>query len=269
MKKVLMSLLTVLMIFASAFCVTSCGKEEGLHYKRSKDRNYYIVTGLGEMEGTVVEIPAMYKGLPVREIGEKAFYFQKDLTQIVIPDGVTKIGDNAFNGCQHVRALNIPNSVTDIGEGAFLGCWNVQKISLPNSVTNIGDSAFAGCWALTEFVVPDGMVSIGKEMLSDCQRLTSVTIGTRVKSIGEKAFVGCPELKEIFIPANVTRFDSYAFSGFFEKIVLENTEGWTVQMPAPYTSNPVAISSADFSDLATAKDYLTRRYSQYIWTCEE
>ncbi len=269
MKKNWVSLLTVLMIFMSIFGIMSCGKKEGLIYKRSKDRSYYIVTGLGEWNDSALTIPATYKGLPVKEIGASAFKGQLDLTQIVISDGITKIGDNAFKRCNKLKKITIPSSVVSIGYKAFESCYHLQEFSIPNSVTSIGDFAFECCWSLTEFVIPDSVTSIGKSMLSGCQGLTQVTIGKGVKSIGEKAFVGCPELKEIFIPANVTKFDTYAFLGFFEKIVLENTEGWTAQMPAPYTSNSVAISSADLLDLQTAKDYLTRRYSQYIWTCEE
>ena len=41
------------------------------------------------------------------------------ITQIVIPEGVTRIGDNAFPQCHYVRTVILPGSVTQTGNNAF------------------------------------------------------------------------------------------------------------------------------------------------------
>ena len=57
------------------------------------------------------------------------FYYAKELyvkgervTDLVIPDGVTRIGDWAFRFCSGLTSVSIPESVTEIGELAFEGC---------------------------------------------------------------------------------------------------------------------------------------------------
>lgn len=54
---------------------------------------------------TTVRIPTTIQGLPVREIGEDAFtglstsgrnYTNRNITSVIIPEGVTTIGEGAF-----------------------------------------------------------------------------------------------------------------------------------------------------------------------------
>ena len=66
-------------------------------------------------------IPATYKGLPVTEIGNRAFRYS-ELTSITIPSTVTTIGDYAFSSCSRLKSISIPSSVTSIGSYAFSHC---------------------------------------------------------------------------------------------------------------------------------------------------
>ncbi len=76
-----------------------CGKRqgtEGLKYTLSGDKTYYIVSGIGTATDTDIVIPPIYNGLPVKEIGARAFQHGWILTSIEIPDSVTSIRDRAF-----------------------------------------------------------------------------------------------------------------------------------------------------------------------------
>ena len=45
-----------------------------------------------------------------------------EITELVIPDGVTSIGNRAFSGCSGLTSVTIPNSMTSIGNRAFQSC---------------------------------------------------------------------------------------------------------------------------------------------------
>ncbi len=97
---------------------------------------------LGENEITDLVIPA-----GVTSIGEYAFYNCSGLTTVIFAEGsqLTSIGRDAFNGCSGLESITIPASVTSIGIYAFNGCSSLTSITIPASVTSIGNSAFRGC----------------------------------------------------------------------------------------------------------------------------
>ena len=68
-----------------------------------------------------------------------------EITDLVIPNGVTSIGKYAFYFCSGLTSITIPNSVTSIGDNAFYNCSGLTSITIPNSVTSIGKYAFDGC----------------------------------------------------------------------------------------------------------------------------
>ena len=55
-------------------------------------------------------------------IGDWAFSWCSNLTEIVIPDSVTKIGVGAFNGCSSLTEIVIPDSVKTIGDNICKSC---------------------------------------------------------------------------------------------------------------------------------------------------
>ena len=55
-------------------------------------------------EGELV-IPNEIEGLPVRSIGRGAFAYCRDLTSIIIPDGVTSIGGAVFIACESLKSV--------------------------------------------------------------------------------------------------------------------------------------------------------------------
>ena len=74
----------------------------------------------------------------------------KEVTNIEIPNTITRIGSYQFGGFSSITSITIPNSVTSIGSYAFYGCSSLTSITIPNSVTSIGSYAFSGCYRLVE-----------------------------------------------------------------------------------------------------------------------
>ena len=60
-----------------------------------------------------------------------------EITNLIIPEGVTSIMEYCFAYCSSLSSINIPNSVTSIGGGAFRDCSSLTSITIPNSVTSI------------------------------------------------------------------------------------------------------------------------------------
>ena len=65
-----------------------------------------------------------------------------EITELVIPEGVTAIPVRAFFNCSSLTSVTIPEGVTSIGDWAFLSCYNLTSINIPSSVTSIGTMAF-------------------------------------------------------------------------------------------------------------------------------
>ncbi len=70
------------------------------------------------------------------------------MTDLAIPDSVTKIGESAFDGCKSLTSVIIPDSVTNIGDYAFYNCRNLTSVTIPDSVISIGDKTFSRCKSL-------------------------------------------------------------------------------------------------------------------------
>lgn len=208
---------------------------EGLGYTLSSDGTYYICSGIGTATSTDIIIAPIYDGLPVKEIGNRAFYQQTTITSVVIPDSITSIDEAAFSSCSSLTSVVIGESVTNIGQGAFSHCSLLTSIVIPNSVTSLGVSAFYNCTALTSaaigegvtkirsnafsmtaltsIIIPDSVTEIGNSAFAYCSSLTSVVIGDNVTSIGSSAFEDCGSLASIKIPDSVTQIYSRTFAG--------------------------------------------------------
>ena len=135
----------------------------------------------------------------------------KEITNLIIPDGITSIGNYTFSGCSGLTSVTIPNSVTSIGASTFNGCSGLTSITIPNGVTSIGNFAFSWCIGLTSVTIPNSVTSIENGAFSGCCGLTSIAIPDGVPSIGGKAFYGCSGLTSVTIPNSVTSIGSWAF----------------------------------------------------------
>ena len=161
---------------------------------------------------TTYVVPPEINGQTVTQIGDRAFFGNKNLIDVTISDGVTFIGTDAFRYCDSLKSITIPSSVTVLSDGAFESCTNLTNIIIPDSVTSIGDNVFHECRSLTNMTIPYGVTSIGENVFCVCVSLTRVTIPDSVTSIGEWAFGACCSLIDITIPDSVTSIEQYAFA---------------------------------------------------------
>jgi hypothetical protein len=174
----------------------------------------------------------------------------EEVTDLVIPDGITSISQYAFYNCSSLTSVSIPESVTSIGQYAFYNCSSLTSVTIPESVTKIGTEAFSGCSGLkrvditdleawlnisfksntsnplyyakhlylngelvTDIVIPNTLTVINDYAFYGWKSITSVTIPESITSIGKYAFANCTSLKTVNISGNGTSLGDYIFSG--------------------------------------------------------
>lgn len=185
----------------------------------------------------------------ITEIGEFAFA-RSGLTDIVIPEGVTKIGYGAFYHCDSLKEVTIPESVTEIEPYAFAKTPWIEKnvssqnpffivgdgiliayggsdsvVNVPSGVKQIGAGVFKDHMGITAVNLPDSVEVIGEEAFMNCKNLTTVNGGGRVTAIKDRAFMNCP-LSGVTIPASVREIGlgAYAAEGGTDTVVFEGSE---------------------------------------------
>ena len=139
-------------------CISSFEiSDEGLHFVVVLDGNgdkYITITGYNG-SSTNVAIPSSInvdgEDIPVKVIADNAFYNNKTITSVIIPNSVTTIEDNAFYKCSNLTTVTFGENsqLTTIGWYAFRYCSSLTSIYIPDSVTTIGSGAFYECFNLT------------------------------------------------------------------------------------------------------------------------
>ena len=139
------------------------------------------------------------------------FEYNKNLTEVVIPNGVTKLGAYAFEGCTSLLKVTIPESITTIEVNTFNGCTALSQIAFPEGLTTIGNSAFYGCSNLRSITIPNNVTSIDEYAFCNCSSLSQVTLSKRMSSINVATFMNCNSLSSIILPESLTTIEGAAF----------------------------------------------------------
>ena len=145
----------------------------------------------------------------------------EEITNLVIPNDVTKIMHYTFYNCTNITSVTIPNSVTEIGDSAFEGCTGLTEVNITDLSAwckiNFNQQTFIYSLGLTanplrytnhlklngeeitNLVIPNDVTNIMHETFYNCTNITSVTIPNSVTEIGDSAFEGCTGLTEVNI----------------------------------------------------------------------
>ena len=121
-----------------------------------------------------------------------------EITELIIPEGVTKINDFAFYNCKGLESITFTNSVESIGCSAFQNCYNLTSIISPNNVYSFNLEAFIDSDSFNPYggnqniaIIPNSVTWIQESAFNGCWLLTTLVIPNSVESIGDKAFQGC------------------------------------------------------------------------------
>ena len=195
----------------AAICAVCAGAATYGDYKYTyNDDDTLTITAYNGSE-TSVDIPSEIKGSRVTAIGDKAFYSNKTIQQVNIPDTVLTIGEQVFYNCDYLNNVKLSENLTSLGYHAFASCDSLYNITLPASLTKIGSAPFDASGLVTvEF--EQGTTKICKNAFSSAKKLKYVNIPDSVTIIEEEAFSSCSSLEEIIIPGSVKTVSSGAFS---------------------------------------------------------
>ncbi len=213
---------------------------EALQYQKLPYEDAYAVVGIGNVSACDIEIPSTYKGLPVKEISEQAFYKKKNLKSVKIPNSVTTIADGAFTYCSNLAEIVIPSSVTTIPAETFYDCSKLIAYCEAKSKPNDWDEWWKGgntpvVWNYKNndiaedgyvYVTVDGLryglkegkavfagtVGCSATQVSIPAQITYKSTSYKIDSI--KSIFGVDEkVTSIEIPNSVTIIGASAFSG--------------------------------------------------------
>ncbi|MBQ9833171.1 MAG: leucine-rich repeat protein [Clostridia bacterium] len=184
-----------------------------------------------------VTIPETIDSMPVTVIGETAFEWCADITEVSLPSTIKTIEDEAFVYCMSLEQIIIPDSVESIGISAFEGCTSLKTAYLGSSVLSVGTYLFTGCSALEKIEVSaDNGSFCSKDGIlysKDGQKLIAcpggikgeISVADNTTEIGKSAFDCCSEITSAMLPEGVVNIGDFAFNGctLLEKIVLPST----------------------------------------------
>jgi uncharacterized repeat protein (TIGR02543 family) len=81
------------------------------------------------------------------------FGMLRDMTSIVIPEGVSSLGAWSFTTCDSMTSITLPSTLESVGQACFLSCRALESITLPAAVTTINRAAFSGCDTLASISI--------------------------------------------------------------------------------------------------------------------
>ena len=139
-------------------------------------------------------IPTMKtkKILKISEDGKTVLgVYDKEITSVVIPDGIETIEGFAFSDCSLLKKIELPKNLKSIGYHAFSNCNSLTSIKIPGGVENLDcDGIFWYCEKLKKIELEEGIEAL------------------------DYIFPGCTAVKTITIPNSLRTLDGLVFSDF-------------------------------------------------------
>ena len=144
----------------------------------------------------------------VSRIGNWAFLDCEGLKNVNIPDGVKRIESWTFSNCSSLTNITVPDSVTVLDGLAFSYCTNLKNIELSKNLTEIGMGALSHCTSLETIDIPDSVIIMDNIAMAGCSELKSVNIGSNLKTVGGQVFAGCTSLEKVNVNLNNKNYTS-------------------------------------------------------------
>lgn len=153
------------------------------------------LTGIGMLAFSNNELTSVVLPDSVKHLGNGAFSTNSNIERIILSKNLMEISDAAF-GCSdkyhymsNLTEIEIPDTVTKIGSRAFAGN-NIHNIVIPDSVKEIGEYAFSTKNYLREpctVSLPEGLEVIGDNAFRN-KAITEIDLPSTVKGLELNTF---------------------------------------------------------------------------------
>ena len=187
--------------------ICACGYEidytENLAFRLSDDKNYYILTGIGDTTDSFLYIPDTVNGKPVKEIQASAFAGNTKIIGVRIPKSLTVIGENAFKGCSSLDKIKISGNLEKLGEDAFAAtAYYNDRANWENNCLYIGTCLVdVRTTALGTITIKNDTYIIGDAAFKDCINILEIEYSSIPQIIGKNAFENCTSLHTVILPS--------------------------------------------------------------------
>lgn len=190
----------------------------------------------------VLVLPEKFLDYPILKIENEAFYDFRNLSAVLIPEGIETIGDNAFAANYYLHSVSLPSTLKHIGDKAFCRSQIEGDLVIPEGVTYLGEACFEDNIGLRSIIIPDTVQYIGRSLFESCWSLARVVLPKGMKSIPDGMFFYCPHLKVDFLNG-IESIGQSAF-GYLEtsKLVIPRS----VQSIGAYAFEHASISSFEY-----------------------
>lgn len=145
----------------------------------------------------------------VEYVGKHAFY-EFNITELVLPEGVKEIAEQAFYSCDKLKQCELPSTLRIIKDLAFSFCTSLTTVTITENVELIGVYAFSCCSSLVRVSynainakVDDccntlnGAGEYYYRVFSDCPGMDKVIVGSKVQTLPSGLFKDCTGLLKI------------------------------------------------------------------------
>ena len=140
----------------------------------------------------------------VAAIAPRAFW-QSHVTEIQIPNSITRIGDAAFADAEDLHSITLPLGLKAVSKFMLAGTA-VRNVVIPEGVTDIGTGAFEDCSALQAIFLPASLIIIGNRAFRYCSNLQEIysDAATPPLTMDDDAFEGCRDVHVLLADAATT-----------------------------------------------------------------
>ena len=183
-------------------------------YLEDRQTHFAVLGGEPNEQGQLI-VPEMVNGMPIKEIISGAFAYNEDLTNIILPNGLTTIFDEAFVS-SGITSLELPSTVvefmfTEAGSNFILDTPLYE--GMPDGVIRVSHVALGYKGALEGIVtIPEGVKVIAPMAFLFTENVTEFKLPSTLEIICDSAFNGYAS-GTMNIPSTLNYIGSMAFYG--------------------------------------------------------